>query len=240
MKEVFEQKFTLRVDEIDFKNKVKIESIFEYLQEAATLHSINLGFDKNYMDEHYSFWVLSRVSLEIFDYAGFEEEIRVKTWPSGNKKFLFGRDYIITNTSNEKIMEASSIWAVMNKQTRSLDLNPKFVNYINVENQGSLITTKKVFFDEEENYVSKIKEIVYSDLDVNKHVNNTTFIKWMFDLLDIDFLSSHQAKRIDINYLNEIKPNTILRLEYYTKDNITYFRGINDELTFYNSSITWG
>ena len=42
-------------------------------------------------------------------------------------------------------MEASSIWAVMNKQTRSLDLNPKFVNYINVENQGSLITTKKSF-----------------------------------------------------------------------------------------------
>ena len=39
----------------------------------------------------------------------------------------------------------------------------------------------------------------------------------MFDLLDIDFLSSHQAKRIDINYLNEIKPNTILRLSIIQK-----------------------
>ena len=66
------------------------------------------------MDEHNSFWVLSRVSLEIYKYVVLKIIINM----ASNKKFMFGRDYLILNKDNEVIMQASSIWAVMSKDKR--------------------------------------------------------------------------------------------------------------------------
>ena len=45
----------------------------------------------------------------------------------------------------------------------------------------------------------------YDDLDMNGHVNNTVYITWALEALDIDFRNSHKIKALDIYYKHEVK-----------------------------------
>lgn len=39
---------------------------------------------------------------------------------------------------------------------------------------------------------------------MNGYVNNSKYLEWMYDVLDLDFLSSYIFKKIDLKYIKEI------------------------------------
>jgi acyl-CoA thioesterase FadM len=49
------------------------------------------------------------------------------------------------------------------------------------------------------------RRAAYSDIDYNRHVNNTRYIQWIQDITDPELLEQAPHMRLDINYLSEIK-----------------------------------
>ena len=45
--------------------------------------------------------------------------------------------------------------------------------------------------------------VVYSDLDMNHHVNNINYLKWVLDEFDLDFRNKYRISTIETNYLGE-------------------------------------
>ncbi|MDR2313179.1 MAG: acyl-ACP thioesterase [Spirochaetaceae bacterium] len=50
-----------------------------------------------------------------------------------------------------------------------------------------------------------MRRVCYSDIDFNGHMNNTRYIQWIQDLLDIEILERAAQIRLDINYLSEAR-----------------------------------
>ena len=45
---------------------------------------------------------------------------------------------------------------------------------------------------------------VYSDIDVNHHVNNVTYIKWAIDALGSELLDHYQLKTLKVSFRREV------------------------------------
>ena len=54
---------------------------------------------------------------------------------------------------------------------------------------------------------------VYTDLDVNGHVNNTRYMDWCCNALGIDTMKDSCLARFDVNYDVEVRPGQEVRTE---------------------------
>ncbi len=78
------------------------------------------------------------------------------------------------------------------------------------------------------------RRVLYSDVDINQHMNNTRYIQWALDLIDFD--KHHQCFISDINiqYRKEIRPLEIVKL-FMGEDGHRYViegRNENDDVYF--------
>lgn len=60
----------------------------------------------------------------------------------------------------------------------------------------------------------KVREVRYSDLDLNGHVNNTRYLDWIDDLHTPDWHGKHLPKLFQINFKKEIRPGSRVTLKW--------------------------
>jgi medium-chain acyl-[acyl-carrier-protein] hydrolase len=60
------------------------------------------------------------------------------------------------------------------------------------------VATPKLEGAEKKNY-----RVVYSDLDIMRHVNSIRYIQWLMDLYPLSLFENKRLARIDINYMAE-------------------------------------
>jgi acyl-ACP thioesterase len=47
------------------------------------------------------------------------------------------------------------------------------------------------------------QKVVWSDIDVNMHVNNSRYVQWVMDSFPVDFLLAHRVAEIEVNFLQQ-------------------------------------
>ena len=50
------------------------------------------------------------------------------------------------------------------------------------------------------------RTVLYSDVDLNQHMNNARYIDWALDLIDLDIHRNHFINEVTIHYKKEILP----------------------------------
>ncbi len=152
-------------------------------------------------------WVLSRLKIEIYDYPQWLDEVVVETWPVGIDGLFCNRDFKVYSTSGELLMIASSTWIIINFKSKRpvrpatiLDFNDFVPEYVFEKPLPKLRINIP-------NAVTKQTQVQYSDLDLNQHVNNVKYVKWVLDACELDFIKNHTISSIEINFLREAKYN---------------------------------
>ena len=244
MEAIFEKKYTVQVNDIDFRQQLKLSSLFVYLQDMATEHGYRIGVGRDVLQKKYGIiWVLTRVKVDILRYPRFKEEIIIETWPEQPGKLEFNRNFIIYDKNNNIIAKAISQWVLIDFNTRKLRrssiLEEKFpesnresaidCNLGKIKPTGSLVLSYK-------------KTVGYSDIDLNEHLNNAKYIDYIMDCFSIEEHKKHFIKLIEINYLHEALPGETIELYTDTtgvKNNQAYIEGINEstKLTTFKAQI---
>jgi len=227
MDKVWREQFTLRSTEIDFAGRLKINSLFQIMQEAAEHSADHLGFGYDYVRANNEFWVLSKVSLEIFRTPGWQETIRVETWPKGMDRIFSMRDFQFYDASNTIWAQATTAWLLLSTTTNRIVRHKEFpdANGLFALNYPP----PKLKTDQPFSLVYE-KHIQISDLDVNNHVNNANYLGWVIDALDYQLYKTHAITRVDINYIHETKFGetvVISKTEYDTAQKSLYIDAHN-------------
>lgn len=203
---VFSIDFRTASYDVGANGQISITSLLRYFQEAAHEHAnkLNVGFHK--LQEQNIFWVLSAISLEISDLPGFDKLITVNTWPRGINKFYSLRDFLLYY--NEKIVaKATSSWLLVDVNSKRIVRPERIIEGID------FFSEKRVF---EDDFISlesvKEKKLIeerrtrFSDLDINKHVNNVRYVEWILDTVS-DVSDNKKIKALKIQYLGEFIEN---------------------------------
>jgi hypothetical protein len=57
-----------------------------------------------------------------------------------------------------------------------------------------------------------VKEVKYSDIDLNNHVNNCRYSDWVLDAMELDELKERGIRSIQLNYMQQVPCNAKVAL----------------------------
>lgn len=232
----------IRTYEVDFKNLVKLSSIFNYMQEAASNNANQLKFGYNDLMKEGLFWVLSRSKIQVIEYLKVGDDLIIETWPKGTDKLFALRDFKIYNSNKDIIGNATTAWLLIDSKTIR-PVKPDFmlekIPHHNIES-AILETPGKIAESEMTTFIAE-KNIGYMDLDINQHVNNVKYVEYMLDSFPMDHFAEKSISSMQINFLCESKyGDTIQIFKGALKKSNYYVEGINqDGSKIFQAHVEW-
>jgi medium-chain acyl-[acyl-carrier-protein] hydrolase len=206
----YEKSYKIPVYEIDFNEQLSPHSLFNLLQDIASEHAELLRFGKDDLLKENRFWVLSRIAVQITKWPGWEETVIVKTWPRGTEKLFALRDYEVKYPDGSPVALGSSSWLVVDRTSRRIQRPDSLLSHLNegFPIKSTLGRNASKVEPLTDDIVSGTPfKVQVSDLDLNLHVNNVIYVKWIIDSYDLDFRMKHSLSFVEINYLAESRHN---------------------------------
>ena len=206
----YESLYKISPFEKDINNSIKIGALLNYMQLTAanSLNNIDKKFSIEGLAQKGLGWFLIRYRLEIQDYPTNIDEILIKTECRGCHKMTTFRDFKIINSKTEQILlKATSSWFVVDLNSKSLiNISKEFPDFRTFEKcDDDIVLGKLKAID---NYdCEKEFQVLYDNLDMNGHVNNTVYATWALEALDYEFRTLHKLKTLDIFFKHEVKYN---------------------------------
>jgi acyl-ACP thioesterase len=204
MTPVWKENFKITSYQVDFQENIKPTNLMQLFQEAAGNHAQHLGAGYAALLEKQLFWALSRISVEILQLPKWGDEIHIETWPCSLVGPFFRRDFIIYNQKHEAICKGVSGWLLLSSENMR-PLRAEKLNMVLPFNEGKFAlelfpdrltgTAKTTVFS---------KKILYNEIDVNNHVNNTRYLDWVMDCFDSDFHQKYRIKSFSLEFLGEM------------------------------------
>ncbi len=196
--------YQIQAFQVDFQREATMTTIGNYLLQTAGQDADRRGFGLDFMLPNNRAWVLARFSIQMQQYPGPQDTIKIQTWIHDIGALLTTRKFNILNATEQKIGEASSSWVAMDlKSRRPLRLNsflkPEFIQ----DDPGHQLPPPPKLSAEEKYYSSKNFKVVYSDLDLNRHVYSIRYIQWILDSIPLKDFTAKKIRQLDINYLSE-------------------------------------
>lgn len=203
----YSQEFTIGSFDSDWHGNAKLTSICNYLQEIAGNHVDKIGQGMHDLNQNNHAWVLSRIKIKIIRPAKWKETIRIETFPTGIKGLFGTRDFRIFDADDKIIALASSCWLVVDLNSHRPLRPHDIVKNMPLGNYAEVFETeleKLAPLSQGAVLIEEVK-IHYSDIDINRHVNNVKYLKWLIDALPLETLTEKPISELEINFLHELK-----------------------------------
>ena len=201
-----EKEYMVHVYETGPDGKASLWSMFNFMQDIASEHAIQLGFGRDDLMKRNQFWVLSRMYAEIYEIPVWFDKVIVRTWPSGTDRMFAMRNYEIIFPDGRKSASGSSSWLIIDRTTKKIQRPDGLLTRYNDEYRSvkpPVRSAVKLKGASETGYESVDLKVKISDIDVNLHTNNANYIRWITDSYNLNFILSHSPLSAEINYLAE-------------------------------------
>lgn len=216
----YSYEFEIKYQEVDDRKKLRLFNLESYLLEVAGTVADELGFGIQVLHPQGLTWILTRLSVEMYELPTHCEKVRFETWIESNAHMLSTRDYRIYS-SERLIGQCKSVWAVLDLEKREI-VNvfdrPMFEGCVD----GEVLEMQRVRMTTIPEPTGVVPhKIVYSDLDYNRHCNSCRYLQAMTDAYLPDYYG--KLVRLDINYSKEVGLGDELQTLYLlTEDGVQY------------------
>jgi acyl-ACP thioesterase len=203
---VYKKDYHVDYGDSDYYKNLKLSSLFNFLQDIASLHSENLGIGINHILKKFNVaWVMIRILVDIDRIPCWNEDIIIETWPLEPKKFEFERDFIVKDRQGNVLARAISSWVILDIDKREIRKSEL------ISREYPAFETKRAI----DRRMEKLKpsggellqvysrKIGYSDIDINGHLNNSKYIDYITDCFSLEAHGQYTVKSLQVSYINE-------------------------------------
>ena len=198
--------FVIRPSECDLNKRLSPQAAAERMEELAYLHAEALGLGFMDLMNVGAFWALTRLTVTFEKLPKLGEEITLQTWPKNMVGLFAVRDWLWFDAQGEIIGRASSSWVLMDiksRKPRPLE-SLSGLDFERYPESALEEMPGKIHRAEEGREIRKFN-IPLSDLDLNGHVNNAKYFRWLLNAFTQETWKSNWNK-IEANYLGEAFP----------------------------------
>lgn len=216
----YQEAFLLRTPQCDFTGRWRLSDILSVMQEMAGAHAHLLGCGREQTLKENIVWVLSRTELIMDRYPLMGETIRVETFPAPNKRWFFPRHFLFYDEKGQLIGKAITLWLLMDFVQRKMSISQQVLGCIpdNADLTPPLGMPGNIpLLAGEARTFPQMP--VYTDIDINGHVNNTRYSDWLCNALGIEVMREYEISRLLIHYTREVLPGDGLTLSLQRQDN---------------------
>jgi acyl-ACP thioesterase len=221
----YSREYEIKYQEVDGRKRLRLFNLENYLLEVAGTVAYELGFGIQALHPRGLTWILTRLSVEMYELPTHCERVRFETWIESNAHMLSTRDYRIYS-GDRLIGQCKSVWAVLDMTKREI-VNifdePIFEGCVD----GEVINIERVRMTTIPEPTGCVPhKIVYSDIDYNGHCNSCRYLQAMTDA----YLPDYDGKkvRLDINYSKEAMLGETLQTYYLVSEDGVQYQQKND------------
>lgn len=215
----FKKEYVIDINNVAFNGVSDVADIMALFQDAVTDHTQILGVDApNVRQKLGAKWVITRVRFEINKRPSLADKCEVTTWPLAAKAIRFGRCFTL-DCNGERLVNAYTEWCLLDCDTdeviRANRLSMPIDEYMaEVVTQGKFSMAKEEFYDDDVVYSRTMRA---SDIDLNRHVNNVSYIRLALDCFTTDELENMNFDSFEMYYVSQCYEAQTLTL--YRKGN---------------------
>ncbi|MDR2120018.1 MAG: acyl-[acyl-carrier-protein] thioesterase [Tannerella sp.] len=190
--------------QLDFRGRVTLPTIGNYMLHAASRHAASRGFGFGDMSERHAAWVLSRMAIEMTEYPTLSTgTLTLHTWISDVSRLFTSRCFELDDAGGKPLGYAHSTWAAIDMATRRpISLDEEALRAYLTDRPFPVRRPGKMPAIETSTPGEPYR-IKYSDLDVNGHFNSIKYMEHMLDMFDIARFEQQEVRRFEIAYLSE-------------------------------------
>lgn len=220
MAKKYSYEYEIKYQEVDGRKRLRLFNLENYLLEVAGTVADELGFGIAVLHPRGLTWILTRLSVEMYELPTHCERVRFETWIESNAHMLSTRNFRIYS-GDRLIGICKTVWAILDLQKREIVNyfdDPIFENAID----GEVLEMPRVRMTTiPEPTGSMPHKIVYSDIDYNGHCNSCRYLQAMTDAYLPDYYG--KKVRLDINYSKEAMLGEEMQIYYLvTDDGVQY------------------
>lgn len=222
----FTQNYTIRWHDTNANREITPSAILTLMQETTNHHIKTMYPSLEYIrDVLHQAFILTKVYMRFYKPAHAYETITVETWTGVESRgFTFFRSFCVKR-GDEIIADALTNWCLIDTETHKLLPVTKFENNFVDEPSLEVNMPRKIKFPDGLEFINT-RKIVYSDIDYNKHMNNTHYPNML-----IDFLPSpeqYRVKELMLTFVSGAMYNDEIEIHRVCQDSTFYFKTINN------------
>lgn len=200
----FTDTFHIDTIHLDATGHVTPAVLLHFVQEAAGKHCLQLALDWDTLAKQGIFWAVIRHRLEVSRLPQKGETIRVETWPMPTSRVAFPRATAGYDEAGNVVFRCTSLWVLMDVKSRQMILPGKSGIDLDGILRGNELPnpTTLIPCSGGENFT---RQVWFSELDRNGHMNNTRYLDWAMDLLPPALRREKPLKEATLCYLAEIR-----------------------------------
>ncbi len=216
---VFEYKANIRYCDINENNELSDKGIINILSQAAGVHSEQVGYGLNEIEETNYTWMLLFWKIRFYKRPKWNTTLNVKTWARKFEKVSSWRDFEVYNENGEKIAIATTEWVLIDAKKQAITrITEDMMERYGLEPKQAFEEEITGKMEKSENG-KKIYEYTAQrgDIDVNHHVNNSNYLDFAYNAIPEG--ESLACNDIEIQYKKQIKLGETCSVFYEIKDN---------------------
>ena len=203
-----EEKILIRGADTDRFNDASIPFFFSICQDAGGFHAGLFGFSaEELMGKHNWTWMILRSRIRFHKIPHLGDTIKVETWAQPSFHLFFPRVINGYTDNGEPVFEAMTHWVLFDI-ARKRPLRPSTLEF--PLSDESIRKDPELGKMPDWDDVKKLEilpsyapECSYYDVDLNKHINNVVYIRWVLSSLPDEFLETHVIDEMDVAWLSQ-------------------------------------
>ncbi|GIL58555.1 hypothetical protein Vafri_13497 [Volvox africanus] len=224
-KRSFREEHRIRGYEVRPDQRATMVTMANLLQEAAGNHAVGMwgrtdeGF-ANLPSMKNVIFVMTRLQVRMYQYPKWGDIVGIETYFTEEGRLAFRREWkVVDIATGTMIGAATSTWVTINIDTRRLaklpdTLRKRFLRFGPASSTHVLPpeeTKKKLPDMDMPGQVQGPQQVARrSDMDMNGHINNVTYIAWALESVPEDVYHTHHLSQIEMDFKAECKAgNTV-------------------------------
>lgn len=222
MENEYKRKFFIGYSNCDRKVNLSVLNSLCLIQDMMTEYFGFLKSDNIILkSENNAIWVLAKTKVHFNKYPKWRDLIEGTVFTTGIKPIRVETEAQFKDKDNNVLFYA-------NQETCVIDLTDRKIRKINTVNYPTGVQIKEginkekylrlntEFTEADKVYEQKIHS---TDIDFSYHTNNVSYVKYILNSLNSDFIDSHKITDFEIHYINESKEGQKLSIYKKIKDN---------------------
>lgn len=187
----------------DVSGQLSWGNLGNILLRCASLHAGEHGFGFKQMIAIHHAWVLSRLVIEVEAMPRTAEPFTIETWVDRVYRQFTDRHFSILRPDGSAYGHATSTWSLIHTESRQpADLTKLpdggFTSTLIPERPSPIAPMGRLRPTKLERV--KSHQAVYTDLDINGHVNSIRYLELLLNTYEPHYLNAHPVRRIEMAY----------------------------------------
>lgn len=195
----FSKEFEVGSYQVNPDGTITWTSLADLFQEIAWKHADSADFGRNLLESNLM-WALARMEIKIDRFPRWGEKVRIFTGGRGADKLFAFREFMVWDQNEQVLARGMSSWLLLNMETKRIQRPEGVLSPALFDPKKKPVWQPEKIGISGELVASEVIKVRLSDLDLYNHVNNTSYIRWVENLL---FDQGIKAKKVAINYLAE-------------------------------------